>query len=285
MEAGKAVDDTERRAARALARRGRRARLRASPRQESEAGPFDVIGDIHGCVETARALLARLGYESVDGWVHRHPEGRRALFLGDYIDRGPASPGALRLVHATCEAGGGIAIAGNHEEMLLWALDLEADIEDDASGHWLSTPQGYWHLKPQTRAWLAGLPAHVVVDQGKLVAAHAGVEHGHVGGRSLRTHTDALWGPQKARWWTTHDGARHTVVYGHYAVADPGTAWGQCICIDARCGFPGGALMAYRHPETTLVMVPMAESEHEFIDRDTKSADRAGRMTKRAGAS
>ena len=64
---------------------------------------------------------------------------------------GPASPGALRLVHATCEAGGGIAIAGNHEEMLLWALDLEADIEDDASGHWLSTPQGYWHLKPQTQ--------------------------------------------------------------------------------------------------------------------------------------
>ena len=49
--------------------------------------------------------------------------------------------------------------------------------------------------------------------------------------------------------------------------------------------FPGGALMAYRHPETTLVMVPMAESEHEFIDRDTKSADRAGRMTKRGGAS
>ena len=169
--------------------------------------------------------------------------------------------------------------------MLLWALDLEADIEDDASGHWLSTPQGYWHLKPQTRAWLAGLPAHVVVDQGKLVAAHAGVEHGHVGGRSLRTHTDALWGPQKARWWTTHDGARHTVVYGHYAVADPGTAWGQCICIDARCGFPGGALMAYRHPETTLVMVPMAEGEHEFIERDTKSTDPAAQMTKRGGAS
>ena len=47
----------------------------------------------------------------------------------------------------------------------------------------------------------------------------------------------------------------------------------------------GGALMAYRHPETTLVMVHMAESEHEFIDRDTKSADRAGRMTKRGGAS
>ena len=225
MEAGKAVDDTERRAALALAlaRRGRRARLRASPRQETEAGPFDVIGDINGCVETARALLARLGYESVDGWVHRHPEGRRALFLGDYIDRGPASPGALRLVHATCEAGGGIAIAGNHEEMLLWALDFEADIEDDASGHWLSTPQGYWHLKPQTRAWLAGLPAHVVVDQGKLVAAHAGVEHGHVGGRSLRTHTDALWGPQKARWWTTHDGARHKA-HGGVRTPRPGTA-------------------------------------------------------------
>ena len=75
MEEGKAVGDTERRVARALARRGRRARLRASPRQQGEAGPFDLIGDIHGCLDTARALLARLGYESVDGWVHRHPKG------------------------------------------------------------------------------------------------------------------------------------------------------------------------------------------------------------------
>ena len=91
MEEGKAVDDTERRVARALELRGRRARLRPSPRQQSEASPFDLIGDIHGCLDTSRALLARLGYESVDGWVHRHPEGRRALFLGDYID-----PGASR---------------------------------------------------------------------------------------------------------------------------------------------------------------------------------------------
>ena len=124
----------------------------------------------------------------------------------------------------------------------------------------------------QPRAWLAGLPAHLVVDQGRLVAAPAGVEHGHVGGQSLRTHTDAPWGPQKARWWNTHYGASHTVVYGHYAVADPGTARGRCICIDARCGFPGGALMACRHPETTRVMVPMVQSEHECIEHGTKRA-------------
>ena len=242
MEAGETVDDTERRAARALARRERRARLRASPRQEGEPGPFDVIGDIHGCLDTARALLARLGYESVDGWVHRHPEGRRALFLGDYIDRGPASPGVLRLVHATCEEGAGIAIAGNHEEMLLWALELEADIEDDASGHWFSTPQGHWHLTPQTRAWLAGLPAHVVVDQGTLVAAHAGVEHGHVGGRSLRTHTDALWGVGTAEGAVVGHARRasHTVVYGHYAVEDPGTAWDSASVSTHGAGFREG---------------------------------------------
>ena len=84
---------------------------------------------------------------------------------------------------------------------------------------------------------------------------------------------------------TTHHGARHTVVYGHYAVADPGAARGQCICIDARCGFPGGALMAYRHPETTRVMVPMAQSEHEFIEREAMRAERAARLTSLGDAS
>ena len=101
------MDDTKRRAARALARRGRRVRLRASPRQEGEAGPIDLIGDIHGCLDTARALLASLGYESVDGRVHRHPEGRRALFLGDQALLG--IPALKRLRNAS-ELAGQVAV-------------------------------------------------------------------------------------------------------------------------------------------------------------------------------
>lgn len=56
-------------------------------------GPFDIIGDIHGCAIKLDTLLGKLGY--VDG---AHPEGRTAVFVGDLVDRGPDSPGVLRRV-------------------------------------------------------------------------------------------------------------------------------------------------------------------------------------------
>ncbi|RPK56769.1 Bis(5'-nucleosyl)-tetraphosphatase PrpE [asymmetrical] [Streptomyces sp. ADI96-02] len=58
-------------------------------------GPFDVIGDVHGCRSELETLLGRLGY--VDG---AHPEGRTAVFVGDLVDRGPDGPGVLRRVMA-----------------------------------------------------------------------------------------------------------------------------------------------------------------------------------------
>ncbi len=76
-------------------------------------GPFDVIGDIHGCSSELEALLAKLGYE--DG---RHPEGRTAVFVGDLVDRGPDSPGVLRRVMDMVASGDALCVPGNHENKL-----------------------------------------------------------------------------------------------------------------------------------------------------------------------
>jgi hypothetical protein len=75
---------------------------------------YDVVGDIHGFAAELRALLGKLGYEERDG-AHRHPEGRRVIFLGDWIDRGPAIRETLRVARAMHAAGTALAVPGNHE--------------------------------------------------------------------------------------------------------------------------------------------------------------------------
>ena len=76
-------------------------------------GGFDLIGDIHGHAAPLRRLLSRLGYEEIDG-CYRHPE-RRVIFLGDFIDRGPAIRETLRIVRSMIDAGAALAVMGNHE--------------------------------------------------------------------------------------------------------------------------------------------------------------------------
>ncbi len=74
---------------------------------------FDLIGDVHGCGDSLRALLARLGYARLDG-VYRHPN-RRAIFIGDFIDRGPDQRGVVDTVRPMVESGTALAVMGNHE--------------------------------------------------------------------------------------------------------------------------------------------------------------------------
>ena len=67
--------------------------------RRSDHGPFDVIGDVHGCFDELAALLTKLGYDLDEaGTGAHHPDGRRAFFVGDLVDRGPATPAVLRLV-------------------------------------------------------------------------------------------------------------------------------------------------------------------------------------------
>ncbi|MCA9638892.1 MAG: metallophosphoesterase, partial [Myxococcales bacterium] len=136
------------------------------------AGPFDIIGDIHGCADELEALLDALGYDA-DG---RHPDGRRALFLGDLVDRGPDVPGVLRRVLRATREGDALCLLGNHEAKLVRWLEgrqvrpthgLAASIEQLER-----EPDAF---RAEVHDFLRSLPDHLVLDGGALVVAHAGL--------------------------------------------------------------------------------------------------------------
>jgi protein phosphatase len=93
--------------------------------RRNEHGPFDIIGDIHGCFDELQELLAQLGYlaeKNGDGYTVKIPEGRKAIFLGDLVDRGPRIPDVLKLVMGMVESGTALCVPGNHDMKLLQKL-------------------------------------------------------------------------------------------------------------------------------------------------------------------
>jgi hypothetical protein len=113
---------------------------------------YDLIGDIHGEAATLRDLLARLGYSERAG-CYRHPH-RRAIFLGDYVDRGPAIRETLHIVRAMVEQGTALALCGNHE------LDVLMHDTPDGRGGWLRPHGGRQSaMHARTHAEFADRPA------------------------------------------------------------------------------------------------------------------------------
>src|SRR5919109_3084217 len=85
-------------------------------------GPFDIVGDVHGCADELEELLADLGYAADAEGVWRHPDGRKAVFVGDLVDRGPRIPDVLRLVMTMVKAGAALCVPGNHDDKLMRKL-------------------------------------------------------------------------------------------------------------------------------------------------------------------
>lgn len=230
--------------------------------RRSDHGPFDIIGDVHGCRSELEALLGRLGY---DLQAARHPEGRKAVFLGDLVDRGPDTPGVLRIVMKLVEAGAALCVPGNHEMKLLRKLRGK----DVAITHGLAESLAQLEREPpEFRArvmdFIDGLVSHYVLDDGKLVVAHAGLKESMQGRGSARVRDFALYGettgeidefglPVRYDWASEYRG-RALVVYGHTPVPEPEWLNGT-IDVDTGCVF-GGKLTALRYPERELVSVP-----------------------------
>ncbi|MCC9705071.1 polynucleotide kinase-phosphatase [Streptomyces sp. MNU76] len=230
-------------------------------------GPFDIVGDIHGCASELEALLGKLGY--VDGV---HPEGRTAVFVGDLVDRGPDSPAVLRRVMSMVGSGNALCVPGNHENKYGRYLkgrnvqhthglaETIAQMEDESE-----------EFKQEVRRFIDGLVSHYVLDGGKLVVCHAGLPEKYHGRTSGRVRSHALYGdttgetdefglPVRYPWAQDYRG-RAAVVYGHTPV--PTATWlNNTICLDTGAVF-GGRLTALRWPERELVDVPAEKVWYE----------------------
>jgi protein phosphatase len=236
-----------------------------------ETGPFDVIGDVHGCRAELEQLLTALGNqlardEAGRAVGARHPD-RRAIFVGDLVDRGPDVPGVLRLVMGMVEARTALCVAGNHEAKLAKALAGR----NVRLNHGLPETMAQLAAEPEAfRAEVArfvdGLISHYVLDGGRLVVAHAGLIERYQGRASGRVREFCLYGqttgetdeyglPIRYPWAQEYRG-RAMVVYGHTPVPRP--EWlNNTLCVDTGCVF-GGRLTALNYPERTLVHVPAA---------------------------
>lgn len=241
------------------------------------SGPFDIIGDVHGCRAELEALIERLGWirqDGPNGPTARHPEGRTLVFVGDLVDRGPDTPGVLRLVMNLVADGRALCVAGNHEVKLGKWLDgknvKETHGLPESIAQFEALPDEVRDaFKAEARAFIDARISHYVLDHGALVVAHAGLSErlqGRASGRVRRFalygettgETDAFGLPVRYDWARDYRG-RATVVYGHTPV--PEAVWvNNTICLDTGCVF-GGALTALRYPERELVQVD-AEREH-----------------------
>ncbi len=243
--------------------------------KREDAGPFDIIGDVHGCATELEVLLTKLGYEVIWGEtlgersvVVTPPEGRKAVFLGDLVDRGPNSPDCLRIAMSMVAAGSGYCVQGNHERKFgRWLEGRKVTI-----AHGLQQTIDQYELadrgfKETVKPFVEGLRSHLWLDGGRLAVAHAGLKAEMIGRGSGAVREFALYGettgeidqfglPVRADWAANYRGET-TVVYGHTPV--PEAQWvNNTLCIDTGCVF-GGKLTALRWPERELVDVPALE--------------------------
>ncbi|BAZ13237.1 metallophosphoesterase [Calothrix sp. NIES-4071] len=237
--------------------------------RKHERGPFDIIGDIHGCCDELELLLEKLGYQK--GEYYYHPEGRKAVFLGDLVDRGARILDTVKLVRNMVTAGTAMCVPGNHEHKLLRKLrgknvrvnhGLEQTLaEIDALPEDTREP-----FIKELREFIDSLVSHYVLDGGQLVVAHAGMKREMQGRGSGAVREFALYGettgeidefglPVRFNWAGEYRGDA-MVVYGHTPV--PEAEWlNNTIDIDTGCVF-GGKLTVLRYPEKELVSVPAA---------------------------
>ena len=239
-----------------------------------EGGPFDIIGDVHGCGDELEILLQKLGYSVTWHGLDLPPEttapaGRRAIFVGDLVDRGPRAADSVAIVMAMCDAGQALCVAGNHDVKFRRWLDcgkvsmthgLQITADDYAG-------RGADH-RVAVSHFIRALPAYLWLDAGRLVVAHAGIQAAMIGHISHKIEHFCLYGdtdnrtdptglPQRYNWAARYDGSA-MVVYGHTPVVE--AAWlNGTACIDTGCCF-GGALTALRYPEREIVSVPARAS-------------------------
>jgi protein phosphatase len=232
--------------------------------KKHEHGPFDIIGDVHGCCDELEALLTTLGYQLKEQ-TYIHPAGRKAVFLGDLVDRGDRILDTLNLVQKMVTAESALCVPGNHDYKLLRQLKGQKVTINHGLDKTLAELESLDETERQSlQSFLTGLVSHYVLDDGRLIVAHAGMKQAYQGRGSAKVRDFALYGettgeidefglPVRHNWASEYRGDA-MVVYGHTPVPEP--VWlNGTIDVDTGCVF-GGKLTALRYPERELVSVP-----------------------------
>jgi len=244
-----------------------------------ETGPFDAIGDVHGCRSELETLLGELGYvierdaegRPVDA---AHPAGRRAIFLGDLVDRGPDTPGVLRLAMGMVRSGHALAVPGNHEDKLVRALrGKKVQTSHGLAESLTQLAAESKEFRAEVEEFSEKLVSHLVLDDGNLVVSHAGLIEAYHGRASGRVRSFALYGdttgetdeyglPVRYPWAEDYRG-KAVVLYGHTPTLD--AEWvNNTMCLDTGVVF-GGKLSALRYPEREVVSVPAEKVWYEPV--------------------
>lgn len=250
---------------------------RRSPDGREIRGPFDIIGDVHGCAAELIELLGKLGHGVRlvgDGEqrqaVYDGHSSRRLVFVGDFVDRGPRSPDVLRIVMTLVRTGVALAVPGNHDAKFRRWLDgrdvkISHGLEQTVAQMQLEGPV----FHEEIRHFLDALPFHLWLDGGGLVVAHAGIQAGMIGTETERTRSFCLFGDtdggardpngiSRRFHWAAHYSGSAAIVYGHTPVAD--VAWvNNTLCIDTGCCF-GGILTALQWPERRTLQIPARQT-------------------------
>ncbi|MEH0157332.1 polynucleotide kinase-phosphatase [Limibacter armeniacum] len=256
-------------------------------------GPFDIIGDVHGCFDELVLLLDKLGYQITEvpeangnyGLQVIPPQGRQAIFLGDLVDRGPKSPEVLKLVISMVRSGAALCVPGNHDIKLMRKLkgnpvQVKHGLEKTMEQLEGASPE-FLH---DIRSFIDQLISHFVLDGGNLVVAHAGLKEEMQGKTSGAVRSFCLFGdttgetdelglPVRYDWTQDYKGAA-LVAYGHTPVAAAEFS-NNTINLDTGCVF-GGELSAMRYPEKEIISVEALDTYavssrpfKEVINQDT----------------
>ncbi len=163
---------------------------------KQEHGPFDIIGDVHGCFDELLALLRQLGHDVDEtAFTLQAAIGRKVVFVGDLVDRGPKIPPVVKLVMNAVASGAALCVPGNHDVKLMRKLrGRDVQITHGLAESLAQLAEEPEDFRKRVAEFIDDLVSHYVLDDGKLVIAHAGMKEAMQGRGSGAVREFALFG-------------------------------------------------------------------------------------------
>lgn len=241
---------------------------------------IDIIVDIHGCYDEFVRLVTALGYK-FENEIPIHPGNRILGFVGDLTDRGPQSLKVIETVWKLRKKNLAYYVPGNHCNKLYRYflgrnVQISHGLETTVAELKACTRKEENHYKKMFMQLYEEAPLYQIIDENKLIIAHAGIREDYIGLSNKSVKTFVLYGditgekhedgsPVRRDWAKNYFGDAW-IVYGHTPVKKPRFV-GKTVNIDTGAVF-GGKLTALRYPEMETVSV---DSSMPFVEEKFRS--------------